>query len=78
MLQILNRPSLVKPTQFKVECEGERVAIHIGNAKLTMNYEDALTFSQWVRVRAKEAKRKAGDQSRHWHGLAILGGAPEK
>mgnify|MGYP000338225406 FL=1 len=78
MLQILNRPSVVKPTHFSVVTEGERVVINIGNSRLTMNYEDALTFSQWVRVRAKEAKRKAGDASRHWHGLAILGGAPEK
>lgn len=78
MFQILKRPSVVKPTQFAVVVEGERVAIHIGNAKITMNYEDALTFSQWVRVRAKEAKRKAGDQSRHWHALAVMGGAPEK
>jgi hypothetical protein len=78
MFQILNRPSVVKPTQFSVVTEGERVVINIGNSRITMNYEDALTFSQWVRVRAKEAKRKAGDQSRRWHGLAILGGAPEK
>ena len=78
MLQILNRPSVVKPERFSVSAEGERVVIEIGNSRLTMNYEDALTFSQWVRVRAKEAKRKAGDMSRHWHGIAILGGAPEK
>lgn len=78
MLQILNRPDVVKPNRFVVRAEGERVVIEIGNTKLTMNYEDAITFAQWIRVRGKEAKRNAGDQSRHWHGIAILGGAPEK
>lgn len=78
MLQILNRPSVVKPSKVAVSAEGERVVIEIGNSRMTMNYEDALTFSQWVRVRAKEAKRNAGDMSRHWHGIAVLGGAPEK
>lgn len=78
MLQILNRPSVVKPSKIAVSAEGGRVVIEIGNTRMTMNYEDALTFSQWVRVRAKEAKRNAGDMSRHWHGIAVLGGAPEK
>lgn len=78
MLQILNRPKLVKPERFEVKAEGDRVVIDMGSTKLTMSYADALTFSQWIRVRAKEAKRNAGDQSRHWHAVAILGGAPEK
>jgi hypothetical protein len=78
MFSILKKPTLVRPERFAVAAEGERVVIDMGSTRLTMTYEDALTFSQWVRVRAKEAKRNAGDQSRHWHALAIMGGAPEK
>ena len=69
---------LVKPERFEVKAEGDRVVIDMGSSRLTMSYEDALVFAQWVRVRAKEAKRNAGDMSRHWSSIAILGGAPEK
>lgn len=78
MFQILKRPDLVKPSRVAVRAEGERVVLEINGTRMTMGYEDAITLSQWLRVRGKEAKRNAGDQSRHWHGIAILGGAPEK
>jgi hypothetical protein len=37
-----------------------------------MHYEDALKVSQWLRVRAKEAKKRAGDVSRHWSVVGTL------
>ena len=60
-----------------VQAEGELVAIQIGNTTLRMGYEDALKFSQWIRVRAKQAKRFAGDTSRHWSTIAVLDGLEE-
>lgn len=41
------------------------VAIKIGSKTLRLHFEKALTISQWLRVRAKEAQRTAGD-TRHW------------
>lgn len=53
---------------------GELVTIHFGNVPVTMHYEAALRISQFIRVRAKEAKRRAGDLSRHWSAVGVLDG----
>lgn len=63
---------LLKRQRIAVECEGELVKFHVGNATLTMDYETAIQVSQWLRFRGKEAKRNAGDVSRHWSALGIL------
>lgn len=68
------KPSLLTPQQVSVGSDGELVTITVGNSTLTMHYEQALKLSQWMRVRAKEAKRLAGDASRHWSALAVLDG----
>ncbi len=75
MTQIINKPSMLTPEKISVESSGENVLINIGNSTLTLNYIDALTISQWIRVRAKESKRRAGDTARHWSTLGILEGA---
>ena len=64
--------SLAKPTQFGVRAEGEVVVLRIGNTDLRMDYETAMTLSTWMRVRAKEAKRVAGDNSRKWNVVGKL------
>lgn len=66
------RNDVVRPMAFAVESEGDRVRIKFGSTEIVMGYEDALRFSQWVRVRAKESKRRAGDTSRHWSVIATL------
>lgn len=66
------KPSLLTQQKLEVGSEGEIVTITVGNSVLRMHYTDALQISQWIRVRAKEAKRRAGDVSRHWSALAIL------
>lgn len=71
-------PPLLTPQHLAVSSEGEIVVITIGNSDLRMHYADALKVSQWIRVRAKEAKRRAGDVSRHWSGLAMLEDLNEK
>lgn len=63
---------LLTRQQVTVTSEGENVLVQIGNSTLTLHYESALQISQWIRVRAKEAKRRAGDVSRHWSAIAVL------
>jgi hypothetical protein len=65
---------LLAKQRMSVEIEGELVALTIGNAVIRMPYETALQLSQWLRVRGKEAKRLAGDQSRHWSAVAVVDG----
>jgi hypothetical protein len=63
---------LLKRQRIAVECDGELVKLHVGNSTLTMDYETAIQMSQWLRFRGKEAKRNAGDVSRHWSALGLL------
>jgi hypothetical protein len=37
-----------------------------------MPYEVAIQLSTWLRIRGKEAKRNAGDHSRHWSVIGNL------
>lgn len=64
--------SVLKPIDIAVSSEGELVALKIGSSVMKMNYEDALKLSQWLRIRAKEAKKRAGDMSRHWSAIGTL------
>lgn len=73
-LNIIQRTPLLSPHKIEVLAEGELVVVKIGGTTLKIQYEDALKISQWIRVRAKEAKNNAGDKSRHWSGLAVLEG----
>ena len=72
MPAIHNKPCLLTPQKIAVRAEGDNVMIDVGNSTLTMHYEAALQISQWIRLRAKEAKRRAGDMSRHWSAIAQL------
>jgi hypothetical protein len=67
-------PPLLTPQALAVRSEGELVVVTVGGSDLRLHYEDALKVSQWIRVRAKEAKRRCGDVSRHWSTLAVLDG----
>lgn len=66
--------ALLQQQRIQVRAVGETVELQIGNAVIGLPYETALQLSQWLRVRAKEAKRLAGDQSRHWSVVALLEG----
>jgi len=63
---------LMKRERIAVESEGDLVVIHLGNVTVKVPYETALLLSQWIRVRAKEAKMRAGDNSRHWSVIGTL------
>lgn len=71
MIQVVNK-DLLKQERIAVESEGDLVVVHLGNVTVKVPYETALLLSQWIRVRAKEAKRRAGDESRHWSSIGIL------
>lgn len=66
--------SLLSKQRMAVAAEGDMVKLTIGNADIKMPYEAALQLSQWLRVRGKEAKRNAGDVSRHWSAIGLIEG----
>lgn len=77
-MSVFNVPNaIVRPPQMKLERlevreEGENVVLVIGDSEVRFHYETALKLSQWLRVRAKQAKKRAGDVSRHWSTLGVL------
>jgi hypothetical protein len=58
--------------RIEVSAEGELVVLRVGNTTMHMPYDLALQLSQWLRVRGKEAKRNAGDLSRHWSAVGVV------
>lgn len=70
---MINSP-LLSRQRIAVEARGDMVRLSIGNADIDMPYEAAIQLSQWLRVRGKEAKRAAGDMSRHWSVVAVIDG----
>ena len=68
----LRRKNLLKKQRIVVTSEDEDVLMKLGNVEIRLRYETALLLSQWLRVRAKEAKRRAGDASMHWSLLGTL------
>lgn len=69
--------SVLRRHRIAVSSDGENVTLTIGNAAVSFHYEDALKLSQWMRLRAKEAKRRCGDHSRAWSAIAFLEDAEE-
>lgn len=65
---------LLSRQRIGVSAEGDMVTLTIGNSEIRMPYETALQLSQWLRVRGKEAKRQAGDMSRHWSAIGVIEG----
>lgn len=67
------KPNLLKKERIAVETDQfNMVVMQLGNVEIKLKYETALLLSQWLRVRAKEAKRRCGDISRHWSAIGIL------
>jgi hypothetical protein len=63
----------VLKSRIPVSSVGTMVVAKLGNEEATMPYRAAQRIGQWVRLRAKEAKRRAGDTSRHWGAIALRG-----
>lgn len=66
------RKDVMRRDRITVESEGDLVVMNFGSTRVTLKYETALKFAQWVRLRAKQSKSRAGDTSRHWSSLGIL------
>lgn len=62
---------LVKHEQIEVKAEGGTVTLTAGTASMNLPHEAAQQVSQWIRVRAKESKTRAGDTARHWSEIVI-------
>lgn len=73
MVEIISK-DILKRERISVAAEGDLVVIELGNVLVKVPYETAFLLSQWIRVRAKEAKATAGDTSRHWSLLGVLQG----
>lgn len=72
---VIVRKTLLKPELVNVVYEGgELVTVHFGNVPVSMHYEDAIKISNFIRVRAKQAKKASGDVSRHWSVIGVLDG----
>lgn len=63
---------LLKQERITIKSEADLVVMHFGNVTVKVPYETAFTLSQWIRMRAKEAKKFAGDTKRHWSIIGIL------
>ena len=64
--------SLLNKQSVSVSTEGQLVVLKIGSSEIKMEYEAALQISTWMRVKAKQAKQLAGDNSRHWSVIGNL------
>lgn len=71
MVAIVSK-NLLKQERIAVSAEHDLVVMELGNVQVKLPYETAFLLSQWLRVRAKEAKRFAGDNSRHWSVIGTL------
>lgn len=63
---------LLQKQRIEVKTEGELVLLKIGSSEMRMPYDVAIQLSTWLRVRGKEAKRIAGDDTRRWSVIGNL------
>ncbi len=66
---------LLKASAVAVSNEGALVVWKLGTTTVKLPYNAAFTISQWIRLRAKEAQKTAGD-IRHWATVATPEIAP--
>lgn len=63
---------LLTQERVAIKQEFDTVVCQFGNVEVKLPYEAALQISAWIRLRAKEAKRFAGDNSRNWRVVGTL------
>lgn len=59
-------PDALKAEQIRTDVERDLVVVAFGADEMRLPHKAALTIAQWIRMRAKESKRRAGDLGRHW------------
>jgi hypothetical protein len=62
-------PERVKDKDIDAGTDGFQVVLRVQNTYMAMPYDAALTISQWIRVRGKEARNHAGEAA-HWSQFA--------
>ena len=65
-------PSLVESLRMEIGHVGTQVYLQIGNHKLDLDYPSAIKVSSLLRVHAKQAKKFAGDGTKHWTSESVL------
>ena len=58
--------SLFRPLKIRIFHERDTVVLEIDRHELKMEYPYAIALSQQLRMHGKQAKKWAGDVSRHW------------
>lgn len=71
--QVLTRfhtklPERIARKDIGVRLKGAMVVLRLYKTEADIPYEAALSISQWLRVRAKEARNEAGEEA-HWSDL---------
>lgn len=61
---------VISAPQIEVRQEQGVVCVRFKRDEAKLPYNAALTIAQWVRLRAKESKTRAGDK-RHWSNVVI-------
>lgn len=64
--------SLFRPLKIRIFHEHDTVVMQIDGRELKMEYPYAIAISQQLRMHGKQAKKWAGDVSRHWSTDASL------
>lgn len=70
-------PSLLESQKMLVSHEFDCVKLEVGGHVLTMDYPSAAKLSSMLRVHAKQAKKFAGDASKHLECESVLTDAEE-
>ena len=66
------QPTLLESLKMEVGHMGQMVYFQIGNHKMEMDYPSAIKLSGMLRTHAKQAKKFAGDASKHWDSASVL------
>lgn len=61
---------IIRRNQINVRREADMVAVAFGHDEMKLPYKAATAVAQWVRLRAKESKRRAGDIA-HWSRITL-------
>lgn len=59
--------------KVSVDLDGPLIKLTFGEFEVRLEYETAIQVSQWLRIVGKQAKALAGDKSRHWSAVGVLG-----
>ncbi len=61
---------IIKRNHIRVSRERDTVVVAFGADAITLPYKAATTIAQWVRLRAKESKARAGNVE-HWSKITL-------